>query len=85
MTTYSELTGNTCVVLIDDLPSELDDTNRRGLINWLSRLNMQIFATGIFSDQLSESWPSQLITNAKMFHVKHGCFTEHPNTIGEEE
>lgn len=85
MTTYANLTGNKCVILIDDLPSELDDNNRHDLIEWLSQLDMQIFATGIFFNQLKDAWPSHLIANAKMFHVKHGCFTEHTNTIGEED
>ncbi len=82
---YAALTGRRCAVLIDDLPSELDDQNRRSLIDWLSQLNMQIFATGIFFDQLRSSWPDHLLVTAKVFHVKHGCFTEHTNTFGEED
>lgn len=71
-------TGKTPVYLIDDLPSELDPQKRSLVIDILSKLNAQVFITGIESIDLEEILP--LHHDNRMFHVEHGvvmaCMSE---------
>lgn len=67
-------TGKTPVYLIDDLPSELDPQKRSLVINILSKLNAQVFITGIESTDLGEILA--LNRDNRMFHVKHGVVME---------
>ncbi len=72
------------VIVIDDLPSELDGRNQWQLGEWLRNLDSQVFVTGI-----DGSFSSKLLANTsdcedivlpnevqnkefRMFHVKHG-------------
>ncbi|VAX10419.1 DNA recombination and repair protein RecF [hydrothermal vent metagenome] len=55
------------ILLIDDLPAELDQEKRRLFLMELERLGIQVFITGIEAGYFSS------LTNPKMFHVKHGC------------
>jgi DNA replication and repair protein RecF len=69
-----------CVLLIDDLPAELDQENQQMLCRWLSQLDrVQCFITGIDLQTLIDTWPLPLNSNeCKVFHVKHGQVTEQP-------
>jgi DNA replication and repair protein RecF len=61
-----QYTGKNCIYLIDDLPAELDNKHRQQIINILSKINAQIFVTGVRRDDLI------IDKNMQMFHVKHG-------------
>ncbi|MCF6354946.1 MAG: DNA replication/repair protein RecF [Candidatus Polarisedimenticolaceae bacterium] len=54
------------LLLIDDLPAELDKEKRALFLNELTDLNLQVFITGIERDCFSAIEPSSV------FHVKHG-------------
>lgn len=61
-------TGNTPIYLIDDLSSELDQRNRRLVLEVLTRLEAQCFITEITPSEDFSILPS----GTKMFHMKHG-------------
>ncbi|XKE45559.1 DNA replication/repair protein RecF [Halomonas organivorans] len=63
-----ELTGRTCLYLIDDLPAELDGEHRRVFCQWLERMRCQAFITSVDTDALAGPWSTQ--TPVAMFHVK---------------
>lgn len=69
-----------CVLLIDDLPAELDRAAQQMLSGWVARLDrVQTFITGIDLEPIIKAWPTPLLEGAcKMFHVKHGQVTEQP-------
>jgi len=81
---FSQLTGRTCIYLIDDLPAELDARFRATLAQWLCDMNTQIFVTGVERDILLNSWPDtfQSGEETKVFHVEHGAV---PNSITNTE
>jgi len=54
------------LILIDDLPAELDKEKRSLYLDELIRLGLQVFITGISKDYFNT------IDCAGMFHVKHG-------------
>jgi len=67
-----EMTGKTPVVLIDDLPAELDREHRTQLLTLLHDLNNQVFVTTTDRSHLDYStW-----TDVKVFHVEHGTIKE---------
>ena len=56
------------ILLLDDVPSELDEVHRKRLMSYLSRLPLQVFITTTEADQVDVSmWP-----DCAMFHVEHG-------------
>ena len=57
------------ILLIDDLAAELDSENRTILLDYLSKINKQIIITSTNHIQITDS-------NSKVFHVKHGVFSE---------
>jgi len=69
----SEMTGRSCVYLIDDLPAELDKKHRRAFCEVLEELNCQVFMTCVDHHDLQDCWSTA--TAAKMFHVEHGIIT----------
>lgn len=72
MSYFCEKTGNTAVVLIDDLPAELDANHRNLLIHHLQELDTQVFVTTTDRTLLDFSaWPG-----TKVFHVEHGEIKE---------
>lgn len=60
-----------CVVLLDDLASELDAGARQRLLATLFDLQAQVLITSVEADQL---WPllQQLDSQAELFHVEQG-------------
>ena len=67
--THHQLTGAPPIYLIDDLPSELDSTRRKKVMDVLSELNGQVFITGITIEDLDDVIHCK---ESKMFHVKQG-------------
>lgn len=66
-----------CLLLVDDLPAELDLDNLSRLCGWLSQLEkVQIFITGIDLTSTLPHWPAH--TDKKLFHVKQGQINEQP-------
>ena len=65
---YCETTGQSCVVIYDDMPAELDAENRHMLLREFMRLNLQVFISAINPDDLN--YPD--IPVGAMFHVEHG-------------
>jgi len=57
------------IIVIDDLAAELDSKNKLKLINYLSTLEQQLIITTTKKLNLDN-------TPYKLFHVKHGIFTE---------
>ncbi len=65
---FTESMKQTCVLLYDDLPAELDTNHRKLILSVLSKMNIQLFVTAIEKDQINLSaWEIK-----KMFHVEHG-------------
>lgn len=61
--------GHVGCVLIDDFSAELDKNNRAKLLNFLVKLNCQVFIT---ATELLEFGDINQLTNYKLFHVEHG-------------
>ncbi len=60
------------ILLVDDLPAELDPQRRAILMNALKDSGAQVFVTATEPDLIDLSrW-----TEGKMFHVKHGIFQD---------
>ena len=66
---FAETTQETCILLYDDLPAELDKSNRNLLLDQLHELNVQTFITAISPQQMDLD---EAISDAGMFHVEHG-------------
>ena len=67
---YKELQDKQCVFLVDDLPSELDASNRQKLCRLFQKMKCQTFITCVEKEALAHCWLAE--TEIKMFHVKHG-------------
>lgn len=65
---YRARSGNACLLLVDDLPAELDPRHRRTLLELLHQLGGQVFITATDSTQL----PLEGLEAVQMFHVEHG-------------
>ena len=69
---YSDLTQLPCVILVDDLPAELDEQHCYSLMELLRNMNAQIFVSCMKKDQIDLSaWDDK-----RMFHVEQGVFSE---------
>lgn len=67
-----ERTGKSSIVLIDDLPAELDVDHRALLLSLLHDLDSQVFVTSTDHTHLDySSW-----NDVKVFHVEHGKVKE---------
>jgi len=60
------------ILLVDDLPAELDPQRRAILMNALKETGAQVFVTATEPDLIELSGWSE----PKMFHVKHGSFQD---------
>ncbi len=65
--------NNFVCVLIDDLTSELDNSNKAKLLDFLSELNCQVFMS---TTELSNFGDLSSLNNYKVFHVEHGHILE---------
>jgi DNA replication and repair protein RecF len=65
-------TGKTSLFLLDDLGSELDLANQRGVLELLSNISAQVFVTAIDQPPL----PGFDLGQIRRFHVKHGLLSE---------
>lgn len=65
-----EITGKTCIYLVDDLPAELDVDRRRALCQQLTAMRSQVFVTATDPQSLQGCWPDSTTTH--WFHVEHG-------------
>jgi DNA replication and repair protein RecF len=71
--------GRAPVMLVDDLPSELDVGHRERVMGLLRELGGQVFVTAIDAGQVDSSgWAS-----VRMFHVEHGRATPGPGPSPE--
>lgn len=61
-----------CILLVDDLFSELDDINAKIIASWIEDLDCQVFITGLCEKSLLSLWTHSDIA---MFHVEHGNIT----------
>ena len=64
--------GLDVVLLLDDLPAELDRERRAALFSVISGLGAQVFATSIDEFDLDEAW-FEHAEKVKRFHVEHCC------------
>ena len=69
-----QLTGKTCVYLVDDLPAELDLAHRQQLCRELGAIQSQIFVTATDPDSFAGCWSPH--SDVQWFHVEHGQITE---------
>lgn len=68
---YRRHAGDACILLIDDLPAELDPGNRARVMRALAALDTQLFATAIESGLLdAAAW-----REARTFHLAAGEIT----------
>lgn len=70
-----ERTGVSPLILLDDLPAELDQKNIKNVIRFLKEFPCQAFITAINDQSITDEILSSLEEH-KMFHVEHGTFTE---------
>ncbi len=70
----SESKPFSCVYLVDDLPSELDEDHRSRLCGMLEKMDAQVFITCVDKSALDNVWSAE--TEIKMFHVEHGVLVE---------
>jgi recombinational DNA repair ATPase RecF len=63
------------VLLLDDLPAELDQGNRVRMLTYLSRQELQLFVTAIESSALPVGglWPQE---TKRVFKLAHGELSE---------
>lgn len=62
----------TCLVLIDDLPAELDKEHRRNVLSLVRSMPVQVFVTAIDPESIVfDYWDTK-----KMFHVEQGYLRE---------
>lgn len=69
---YTRLTGRKTIYLVDDLPAELDEKHRKLLVSWLSKMDTQVFVTGVDRQTLEAIWEESPELTKKMFHVEQG-------------
>jgi DNA replication and repair protein RecF len=69
---YGARVGRTGIVLVDDLPSELDLTHRAAVLDLLREMRVQVFVTAIEAEQIDLSrWDRPAV-----FHVEQGQLRE---------
>ena len=71
-TLFKTRTQRQCMILLDDLPAELDKEHRYMLMELLYEIGVQVMVTTTDKDLLHMPIGSKL----KLFHVEHGVVTE---------
>lgn len=74
----ARLSQRKVLLLLDDVPAELDSAGRSRIARWIESLNTQCCVTGIDSKSLTLGWSQNALDSAKMFHVKHGALEPSP-------
>ncbi len=69
----SQAVSNRCIYLIDDLPAELDRTNRQKVLKQLAALGTQLFVTSVEEKALELEDLAPL--DIAKFHVERGTIT----------
>lgn len=67
---FAKQTARNCIYLVDDLPAELDESNRARVCEFLLSLGCQVFMTSIDRESLQKCWEPS--TSIARFHVEHG-------------
>ncbi len=67
-----QLVAKKAILLVDDLPAELDSERKESMIEMLSSIQTQQFITATEKNLI----PAGFIQKAKLFHVEHGNFQE---------
>jgi len=75
---FTELTQRRCIYLVDDLPAELDPQHRRTLVDWLHKLDTQVFITGVDKNSLLVDWSHKASLPTQVFHVEQGALRPEP-------
>ena len=66
---FGEMVDRECLLLLDDLPAELDPERRRQVMTLFSEMRLQVFVTATESELIDlSSWRQ----GHRMFHVEHG-------------
>ena len=68
---FSEKTGLSCIYLIDDFTSELDQNKRNLLAKRLKSAKSQVFITAVNQEQITH----MIDENDKIFHIKSGIIS----------
>ena len=68
---FSEKTGLSCIYLIDDFASELDQNKRNLLAKRLKSAKSQVFITAVNQEQITH----MIDENDKIFHIKSGIIS----------
>lgn len=66
---YKERRGQPCIILVDDLPAELDERNQAILCDALQESGSQVFITTIDEQKIKSHFKDAQI---QLFHVEHG-------------
>lgn len=61
--------GQPCIILVDDLPAELDSENQQRFCDALVQSRSQVFVTAIHLEELKGRFQD---TEIRLFHVEHG-------------
>ncbi|RUO45666.1 DNA replication/repair protein RecF [Idiomarina aquatica] len=69
----NEATGLACIIIVDDLTSELDRDNQRKFCELLEDSDNQVFISSVSIDSLSDNFKKE----PAMFHVEHGILKRH--------
>ncbi len=77
---YAKLAKGKCIYLVDDLPAELDACHRATLVEWLDKLETQVFITGVDKTSLLADWQDRPEAITRVFHVEQGTVTADVNT-----
>lgn len=64
--------GKACLLLVDDLPAELDRVHRRVFASALCNSGSQLFITCVDRDEMGQQWHAGLAHPPQVFHVEHG-------------
>ncbi|GGK62277.1 DNA replication/repair protein RecF [Amphritea balenae] len=70
---FYKLNSRSCIYLIDDLPSELDQQHSRLFCNYLEKAASQCFITCVDKTVLSEYWSSE--TEVSFFNLHEGALS----------
>ncbi len=71
---YSEAIGHSCLYLVDDLPAELDEENRKRVLTQLVSQGGQLFVTAVEENALAMD--ASEVAEFATFHVERGTLRD---------